>query len=379
MAAPKRLWLYVEVGLIVGLLIAGIALWQLGRGNRVATQSQLPPIDPTGQLPTDTVEEVTESLPPPPSIPPIQPERRKILEDRDGIWALYARDFGAERCLELTVRAVFTSDALLCGAPAAQTHVGRLAVVDTPEGRIAVAVVDPSVSAFDPLPQTGGRIWANSGQAAADVAEPGMAYGAGIISDRDGAVELLIESGEDKIAGLTIPRARGTFEASNLNVRTSAPYGRRPGYRMGTRAGLFWGGHQQLGFYDDDARNRCVLFARFLGPNERTLFDGCPASDASRPAVLATLVATGVPDRDQYVQTVVISDSGIDGFRCRLPSGEDCSSSTTVATDPAGSGRTVVVEFASDIFIGEHDHVILTLLRAGAEVGEVTAYRQGNS
>ena len=63
-------------------------------------------------------------------------------------------------------------------------------------------------------------------------------------------------------------------------VMTTPPYGIWPGYSKVSSTGFWFGGNEDLGFYDNPSGDgsRCVLWRRLGGSPEAMLLDVCPSA-----------------------------------------------------------------------------------------------------
>lgn len=298
--------------------------------------------------PTLTPPTLTVTIPPttpdtPTTTQPAGTARRPVVADRAGRWKLAAFGEGPKSCLEL-VAGEKVHGPLLCGSGRATSVVGDVVTLDTPAGRMAVAVVDPTVTGFAAYPQGPGRLGL-LGEAGTDPTPTGLTYAAGEIGAAGVTSQLVIAAGVQTPAKVTLPAANGPIPAGSVDITTSGPYGVWPGYRRAGLTGFVFGGNQEVGFYDGPGGRPCLLYRRFTGPAERLLIDQCAARDAYPSDAFAELLPAGVANFEQYFLTAVVSDVPVTSWRCELSTGELCTG-TQLYADPKGSGRTFLYTFA---------------------------------
>ena len=288
--------------------------------------------------------------------------RTPVMAADDGQWKLTRVDSGSRRCLELTVRRS-TTGRLLCDTPAATGLWGRYAIVDSPIGWVVVAMVDRRLTAIATL-FGGGVVDSAFG---ADPVNQHLFYAVGVIqnlggSSPDKGVDLFLLQGENTLGRAPISLAAGPHEAPN--VVTAAPYGSWANYRKAGYTGLFWGGNEDVGFYDSPSGDgtRCVLWRRFGGPREGVILDVCPASaDAVIPfGELWTEPGTN----SQAVRAAVVVDApNITRWGCTWDGDSSCffaGHDAQVMVDPAGSGRSFLAYFPG-AFTRHGDRMTVTL------------------
>ena len=333
----------------------------LGSVAFVATRPDGPSTRVTAdETPTTIATTSTVTTVPP---EPAPPGRRRLLADRTVGWELLAVEDSPEDCLELVV-GPWRQGSLLCGARPATDLLGDLIAVDTPVGRLVVTVVEPSVTGI--LPAVG-----MPGHVGPDPAAPTTVYAAGPAGTGQGGhlPEILLMSGDNTVARVLLPVKTGLIPPTEMTVVTDAPYGRWPGYRKAGYAGLFYGGNQEVGFYDGASGTTCVLYRRLGSRWEGMLAEACRSRDADRAVAYATLVPVPVPDPPQSYIVLALTDRTVTGWRCELPQGGECGRSAQVSADPGGTGWTALTQFADMVTTNGADRITVVLLRDGVEVG----------
>jgi hypothetical protein len=330
--------------------------------------------------------------------------RHTITADPGG-WSLVLVDRpSGGPCFEVEV-STFHTDPLLCGSgPAAAGQVvGDLVSFDTPIGAGVLAIVEPSVERWgtspyssqflavvhDPLPGRSGFAYAVTAKAMTGLGTGKLWYGIG--ENVIGRTSYVSSS-----RNVTIPPGQSL-------TTTDRPYGVWPGYRWAGSTGFYWGGNEELGFYDGpgSGAGRCLLFRRLGGDPEAMLLDRCASATAPANATKGIVAADLLPVPEAMRTAagpgdrllVVLTDGlAVKGWRCEVPStGSSCggvavssgsppppgpgSRQSQLLTDPApGSGRQAVGTFPSPMpSYGDAPSVRVVLLGAGgAEVGRVT-------
>ena len=314
---------------------------------------------PTSSL-TPPVEQTTVYRPAPSPAPPPRANRRGIVADRDGKWALYA---DPSNCVELVLTEA-TFERLLCGAAAVEGSIGSLVSVNSPVGRIAVAIADPAVSGFGAFARAGGNLYPDGGQAGVDPGRPKVAYVAGLVSNTPGSwVDVTLQAGDQLIGKFLLPPEDRAYRPAELHLTASKTW---PNYRKAGNFGYFFAGNQDLGFYDGASGRTCLLYRRIGGPSEKLLVDACPPAGAHVAGGLAPVDERGFENK--YL-VAAMSDVGANGLRLELPDGGGVGTQVTPAKDPK-STWIGLAEFAMFIEIPPGVRTVTFVLTQDArEVG----------
>ena len=297
--------------------------------------------------------------------------RTPLMTATDGAWELTRVDTGARRCLELKL-GPSTSERLLCDAPSPANLWGEYATVITPTAMAVVGMIDPQVTGLSAL-MYGGVI----AQVGADPSTPGLSYAVGVIENLGGGnprngFDLFLRQGEH-----TLGRARVSLDAGQHPappVVTTAPYGVWPGYSKAGYTGFWFGGNEDLGFYDNPSGDgsRCLLWRRLGGTPEAMLLDVCPpASDAVFR--FAELRDEG-PLPGSVRAAIVVKAPGATRWACTWDTGEPCAfggTETTMIRDPAGSGLSFLPYFPGAFRRGG-DRMTVTVYDGQTVLGEIT-------
>jgi hypothetical protein len=314
---------------------------RIAAGDAMATSTTAVATTTTTEVLVTTTSEAppTSAMadPKPPSTAPTG--RRLLLTDRDGKWRLEALDTGAQHCVEIVAGEV-ESGPLLCDAAATTRPVGDIVAFDVGAHRMMVAVADPSLTGFTGYPRASGNITNDQGQVGVDPDRPGMAYIAGFAAlHSHPAVDVILFSAPHTVGHVLLPEHAGVVTAAAVEIRTTSPYGRWPGYRKAANTAFLWGSPADVGFYDGPAGTTCVLYRRY-GRSPQVLGDVCAPAAPTRAITAATLTV----DRDSYAQSwlqpTVVLDSTVAGWHCELSSGEQSTVSPGFYPDPRG-GRFI--------------------------------------
>lgn len=308
---------------------------------------------PTTSTSTSTTEAPSEPAP---------PGRRRLLGDSTLGWELLAVDDNPDRCLELVV-GPWVQGSLLCAAEPATRLIGDVTAVDTPIGRMVVAVVDPSVTSINPVVGLPGKAGPDRITSTISYAAAQAGAGAG-----GHLPELLLASGDNTIARVILPAKTGLIRPAEMTVVNTPPYGRWDGYRGAGYAGLFFGGNQEVGFYDGPGDTTCILYRRLGSRWEELLADACPARQPDRAVAFARLVPTPVDGPEKSYIVVAVTDRPVTGWRCELPGGAHCGGGTQVTPDPKGSGRIALTQFADMATPRGASRITLVLVNGTEEV-----------
>lgn len=329
---------------------------------------------------TDAVEDAVDDAvdgalePPPPApvpVPPPQepvapppplsrePAMREVLRDPKGQWSLWRSTTSS--CVELRVNTVRHRD-LLCNAARPLGPVGEGHVVATDIGRLFVGLTDGTPDgALSMPPGTSGL--------GPDAEDPGRGYAVlGVPDGRPGDV-ILTES-DAPVAHVTVPAVDGPVSRERLQPRTGAPYERLTNYARVTYTGLWYGGHEIVGFYDGSDGRRCVRWGRYGGSDERILADSCAAGPDGEGAIVYAAVVRDSAQRPGY-RAIAVATRPASTVEC---SRDACSgghvSGGSAHPDPSGSGLVVAAgPFASTLDLSPDD-VITVIARdaSGAQV-----------
>ena len=331
-----------------------------------------PPPDMTTTAPPrpETSTSTTLAMASTTSTAPLQGTRTAVMSADDGRWRLTRIDTGSRRCLELTAGSS-TTGRLLCDASAPTRLWGQYAIVTTPIGRVVVAMADGQLTGMTTL--FGDGVFPKFG---ADPTGDPLHYAVGVIQNLGGAspeagLDLFLRQGENTLGRAHISLAPGPHPVPE--VVTAKPYGSWPGYRKAGYTGLFWGGNEDVGFYDNTAGDgtRCVLWRRFGGPQEGVILDVCPPpADAIFP--FAELRTEG--SITDLVRPAVVVDAPVSRLTCTWDSGAGCvfsGSGAQVMADPAGSGRSFVAYFPG-AFQRHGDRMTVTAYNGETTLGQIT-------
>jgi hypothetical protein len=341
------------VMIATAVIAAGVASVFAFRSDdqRAPTAAEEPTTTTSTTAPSN---EITE--PPPPA-------RHRLASDASRGWDLLLVEGDPRNCLELVV-GQWKQDSVLCDARPAPKLIGDVAALNTPLGRIVVAVVDPSVTALDPGVGTPGR-------AARHPDDPALAYAAAPAGAGESGhlPELMLHSDEHTIGRILLPVKAGLITPAEMTIMTDKPYGRWPGYRKAGYTGLFFGGNQVVGFYDGPGDRTCVLYRRLGSRWEEVLVDACPERAPNDPLAFAALVPTpplDTPAPETPYILLAVTDRPVSQWQCRLPSSASCGGDHhDVFADPSGSGRTALAQFIGMVTPGPHDHVELVITSSG--------------
>lgn len=327
-----------------------------------------PPVvtEPAPTLPRPAVT-VPRPVPTVPPAPVAVDQRWTLAEDGVKGWALTVATTSEGRCLEFTV-STFSSGTLLCDAAPVPPGaiLGDLITFNTPIGRAVVAVVHPSIDGWSTTPSL-----AQQRQAAPDpaVQRGAYAYVGGLLGGPVGpnaSATLFFRQGDNTVARSSVALGEGIVRPGQSVTKTAMPYGVWPGYRMAGTTGFFWGGNEEVGFYDGPNGVRCLLYRRLGGDSEAVILDLCTPKLATQAIPYAELLP---PDTGMAAGRTVVPNSGIlvvlvdglpvTGWRCKLSSGAACGGSsggptrTPVIHDPAGSGRSMLGYFPGSLNFGD--------------------------
>lgn len=293
-----------------------------------------------------------------------------VMTASDGRWRLSRVAAPGRRCLQLTVGST-TSDKLLCDAPPPAGLWGDYATVSTPIGTVVVAMVDPVLTDMKTLFAEG--VFPQFG---ADPHEGGRHYAVGVIHNLGGAsasspLDLFLMQGENTLGRAPVSLAAGPHPAPK--VVTTGVYGTWPGYRKAGYTGLFWGGNEDVGFYDNPSGDgtRCVLWRRFGGPREGTILDVCPPpADAVFPFAE---VRTEAGTNGGGVRAAIVVDTPtMTRWTCTWDTGNSCFGSAGMTiVDPAGSGRSFLAYFPG-AFTRQGDRVTITAYDGSRTLSQIT-------
>jgi hypothetical protein len=304
---------------------------------------------------------------------------RRLVADSAGVteqqlppFKLFVADRGTSHCVELDTKGK-TYAGLLCGAASTKKPIGDLVVVDIGGQRAVVAVAAPTVTGL--TTQVGQPSGSVTGL---DPSRSGVSYVGAVLAAGSSGVNLLVQNGDNSVARIVVPDKAGAVAAAKVTQVDAKPYGTWPGYKKAGYTGLYWGGHQDIGFYDGAGGVRCVLYRRFGGDAERVLADACPAKSAGAPVPLAVLIPTKSGD-PRWFHILAVADVPVDGYTCQVPSGASCGTggspdtppSPVRAPDPTGSGRTAFGEFVTPVDPAGADHVTLVFQTGGHEVARL--------
>lgn len=347
-------------------LVAVAVAWPSSPDDEAAVR--LEAADPEGEGATTTSTAPASGGPPAEApLPPPPPGRTRVVADRSAGWDLLVVEDASPRCLELVV-GPWSQGSLLCGARPAPAggSIGSLVALDTPIGRVVVAVVEPSVTAL--APEVGDR-----GRVGAHPANPAVAYAVARPGAGEGGrlPELAVVVGADRVARVFLPVKVGPIDRTELTFVTTPPYGTWPGYRFGDYTGLFFGGNQEVGFYDGRNGATCVLYRRFGGPHEEVIADLCPARDDERAVVATRLVPVPIGTPEPGYMILAVTDRPVASWQCERVTGEPCGGGTRVVADPKGTGRHALVQWVEWVTPGPHDRIVLVL--ADGQGGTVRA------
>lgn len=362
---------------------------QVNAGNAAPTPSpddftaELPPIQgpeplmpppPTDMAPTTAPPRLPEPAMTPPqapttaSRPPMPGHRTVVASADDGRWTLTRVDDGPRRCLELAASSS-TTGRLLCDATAEGQLWGPYATIATPLGPMVVAMVDARVSDLGTL--FGGGIGA---KLARDPRDQALHYAVGVIGNLGGGrpedgLDLFLMDAAHTLGRTVVSVTTGDHPAPD--VVTAPPYGTWPGYTRAGYTGFFWGGNEDVGFYDDPSggNHRCVLWRRFGGPAEAVIADECPPpTDTLFPFAQVRTE----PQTAELVRPAVVVDSpDATSWSCTWDTGEPCGFSGTVIADPAGSGRSLLGYFPG-AFPRRGDQLTITVSADTRTLGTIT-------
>lgn len=391
----KKVGLAMVTAVAVFAVLTGLALVPDGdRDGGVAVAMDPPSTEPqagadetspetTRPWPTSTQPQHAVIAPPPTWVQPAvtapsptvtQPapvvmadERWTLAEDAAKGWALTVMTSSEGRCLEFTV-STFSSGPLLCdAAPVAPGSIlGDLITFNTPIGRAVVAVVHPSIDGWSTSPY----LIRQSKVAPDPVAHRrAYAYAGGLLvapPPLNGSVTLYLRQGDNTVARSSFAVGEGVVPPGQSITHTAMPYGVWPGYRMAGTTGFFWGGNEEVGFYDGPNGVRCLLYRRLGGDSEAVILDLCAPRSTTESILYAKLLP---PDTGMPAGRPVVSDSGIlvvlvdglavTGWRCEVNPGGVCGGSsggpmrTPVIHDPAGSGRSMLGNFPGSLKFGD--------------------------
>lgn len=295
--------------------------------------------------------------------------RTPVMTADDGSWTLTRVDTGSKRCLELTVGAN-TTGSLLCNAPSPQGLFGRYAIAETPIGPIVVAMVDARPT--DMKGMFGDGVIPKFG---ADPTEQDLHYAVGVVKNLGGGspskgLDLFLMEGENTLARANVSLAPGQYEAATLV--TTAPYGSWAGYRKAGYAGYFWGGNEDVGFYDDPSGDgsRCLLWRRFGGMREGVIADICPPPTDT---VFAFAELRDEPGSNGYGvrPTVVVDAPAITRWTCTWDTNNPCAFTGQILKDPAGSARSLLAYFPG-AFKKDGNRMTITAWDGQRSLGEIT-------
>ena len=296
--------------------------------------------------------------------------RTPVMAASNGQWQLTRVDAGSRRCLELHV-GDFTSGRLLCNAPAPAGLWGDYAIVKAPTATLMVGMADRQVTGLSALMYEG-----VVGQLGADPSDPALYYAVGQIKNLGGAdprngFDVFLTQDEN-----TLGRARVSLEAGSHPappIVTTAPYGVWKGYRKAGYTGFFYGGNEDVGFYDNPSGDgtRCVLWRRFGGSNEGMILDICPRSaDAIFP--FAEMRSEG-PTSSAVRAAIVVDAPRVTRWTCTWDTGGACFYGMDAQTirDPGGSGRSFLAYFPG-AFQRNGDRMTVTAYDGETIVGQIT-------
>jgi hypothetical protein len=294
-----------------------------------------------------------------------------LLRDPRGAWSLDIVIDGGHRCVEATVGGRITSS-LLCDAPPTTRPIGDVAVLDAGQSqRLLVAVADPAVTRFEGYPREGGATSLDTAAVAVDPDHEQPTYLAGIVT-APGPTDLLILSPPHTLADLVLPTGVGSVAASSVELHTDGPYGRWPGYRKAGSTGYWYGGVQEVGFYDGPEGRTCALYRRFGRP-EQLLADLCPSMPAEPGIADARLVVDDAASSALRLQPVLVVDGPATGWRCELSDGRACPINPLFLADPKGTGRAMGAPSISALDPASTDSVtFIATGRDGRELSRTT-------
>jgi hypothetical protein len=327
------------------------------------TPTTAPPIAPAPTTTTQPADPTTTTT--------LKGTRTPVMTATDGRWKLTRVDTGTSRCLELTVGAS-TSSRLLCDAPAPAGLWGHYATVSTPIGTVLVAMVDRQLTSMSTLFYEG-----VIAQLGSDPTNQELYYAVGVVhnlggSDSSKGLDLFLMEGENTLGRANVSLTAGPHPAPT--VVTTAPYGIWPGYRKAGYTGLFYGGNEDVGFYDNPSGDgiRCVLWRRFGGPQEGVILDVCPPpADAVFP--FAEVRAEG-PIPTAVRAAIVVDAPRVTRWTCTWDTGGACffyGTDAQVIHDPAGSSRSFLAYFPG-AFPRNGDRMTVTAYDGETTLGQIT-------
>lgn len=296
--------------------------------------------------------------------------RTPVMTATDGAWELIRVDTGSRRCLELRIGAS-VSDRLLCDAASPADFWGDYATVITPTAMAVVGMVDRQVTGLSALMYEG-----VIAQVGADPSNPGLVYAVGVIKNLGGVnprngFDLFLRQGENTLGRAHISLDPGQHPAPP--VMTTPPYGIWPGYSKVSSTGFWFGGNEDLGFYDNPSGDgsRCVLWRRLGGSPEAMLLDVCPSASDTVFRFAELRVEGPLPHLVRAA--IVINAPRMTRWTCTWDNGDPCAfygTEAMVLHDPAGSGLSFLPYFPGAFGRGG-DRMTLTVYDGQTALGEI--------
>lgn len=287
----------------------------------------------------------------------------------DGGWTLTRVDTGTKRCLELAVGA-HTSGSLLCNAPSPEGFWGRYAIVDTPIGQVVVAMVGGRLTAMKSAFADG-----VSPKFGVDPTGQDLHHAVGVVKNLGGVnpsqgLDLFLMEGGQTLARANVSLVAGQYETAT--VVTTAPYGSWVGYRKAGYTGYFWGGNEDVGFYDNPSGDgsRCLLWRRFGGMREGVIADVCPPPTDT---LFAFAELRDEPGSNGYGvrATVVVDAPAMTHWSCSWDTNASCAFTGQIVKDPAGGARSFLAYFPG-AFKRDGHRMTITAWDGQRALGEIT-------
>jgi hypothetical protein len=252
-------------------------------------------------------------------------------------------------------------DRLLCDAPTPADLWGDYATVTSPIGTVVVAMVDKQLTGMSTLLDEG--VIAQFGHD-----NRGLHYAVGVMRDGSrSAIDLFLVQGEHTLGRLNVSLIPGSYPAPA--VLTTKPYGLWPGYRKAGYTGLFYGGNEEVGFYDNPSGGACCVLWRRFGGREAVILDVCPASSDALFPFAEVRAEASIP---AVRAAIVVESPNVTGWTCTWDTGGSCfGTGAQVIRDPAGSGRSFLAYFPG-AFSRNGDRVTVTAYDGEMVLGEIT-------
>jgi hypothetical protein len=333
-------------------------------GPLVTATTAPPPIEPS----TTTTEAVAPASTT--TTGPLPGTRTPVMAAADGTWTLARVDSGSHRCLELEAGTSVTGS-LLCDAAPPATLWGDYATVATPIGTVLVAMVDPKVTGLSSI--FGGGITAQTGP---DPKDATLHYAVGVAGNLGGADtsqgwDLFLMGGENTLGRAVVSLETGPHAPPT--IVTTKPYGVWPGYHKAGYTGLFYGGNEDVGFYDNPSGDgsRCVLWRRFGGAREGMILDVCPPVNDSIYPFAEVRDEGPIPGNVRVA--VVVATPNVTRWTCAWDTGAEClvsGSGAQVIHDSTGS--LSFLAYFPGAFPRHGDHLTVTAYNGDSTLGSIS-------